>query len=78
MIEGKNMRRIREAVHQGKIEEPFSPNDIDGLLGIDYASTFLPRHAVGNPGQETEKFVRVGSKGSRPALYRLKTSAVVS
>ena len=65
---GITIRRIRDAVRNGNLEEPFSPKGVNDVLGIDYAGAFLPKHRVGNPGGYTELFVRVSS---RPALYRL-------
>ena len=68
MREGNTIRRIRRAVRQGELEEPFSPNKVNDALGIGYAGTFLPKHRIGNPGGNTELFVQVSH---RPALYRL-------
>ena len=66
--EGETIRRIRDAVSHGLLEEPFSPRAVDEVLGIHWAGTFLPKHRIGNPGDYTELFVRVSR---RPALYRL-------
>ena len=66
--EGQTIRRIREAVAYGLLEEPISPRDVNDVLGIHWGGTFLPKHRVGNPGGYTELFVQVSS---RPALYRL-------
>ena len=68
--EGETIRRIRDAVSRGVIEEPFSPRDVNDALGIHWAGTFLPKHRVGNPGLYTELFVQVSR---HPALYRLKS-----
>jgi hypothetical protein len=35
------------------------------VLGIDFAGVFLPKHRVGNPGNNTELFRQVSN---RPAL----------
>lgn len=67
--EGKTIRLIRDAVHNGNIAEPFSPQDVNDTLGIHWAGTFLPKHRVGNPGGYTELLVRIN-----PGLYRLKLS----
>ena len=67
--EGDTIRRIREAVLNGQLGQPFSPRLVNEALGIDWAGTFLPKHRVGNPGGYTELFVRVNQ---RPALYHLK------
>ena len=66
--EGETIRRIRDAVSRGLLEEPFSPRDVNDALGIHWAEAFLPKHRVGNPGRYTELFVQVSY---RPALYRL-------
>lgn len=66
--EGRTIGRIREAVRQGQLVEPFAPQDVNAALGIHWAGTFLPKHRVGNPGGYTELFVRVNSN---PAQYRL-------
>ena len=66
--EGESIRRIRDAVSRGLLEEPFSPRDVNCALGIHWAGTFLPKHRVGNPGRYTELFVQVSR---HPALYRL-------
>ena len=62
------IRLIREAVRTGKLRQPFRPRDLVAL-GVQYntASTFPAKHAVGNHGDNSELFVRVG-----PGLYRLK------
>ena len=69
--EGETIRRIRDAVSRGLLEEPFSPQDVNHALGIHWGGTFLPKHRVGNPGGYTELFVRVSH---RPALYRLNSN----
>lgn len=66
--EGRTIRRIRDAVSHGLLEEPFSPRDVNDALDTHWGGTFLPKHRVGNPGRYTELFVRVSR---RPALYRL-------
>jgi hypothetical protein len=66
-MERDTIRRIREAVREGRLIEPFRGGDVDRALGISFVRTFLPKHRVGNPGNNTELFVQV-SRG----LYRLK------
>ena len=66
--EGWTIRAIRNAVHGGELHEPFNAASVNAALGITYAGTFLPKHRRGNPGGETEHFVRVSR---RPASYRL-------
>ena len=66
--EGKTIRRIRDAVGHGVLEETFSPRDVNDALGISWGGTFLPKHRIGNPGRNSELFLQVSC---RPALYRL-------
>jgi hypothetical protein len=67
MIEGQTIRLIREAVAAGRIPKQFRPADVNAALKIPFAGTFLPKHRVGNPGNNTALFVQI-SRG----LYRLK------
>jgi hypothetical protein len=67
LMERETIRRIREILRAGELKQPFRPSDINAALGIDWAGTFLPKHSVGNPGGNSELFVRV-SRG----LYRLR------
>ena len=67
--EGQTIRRIRDAVRNGTLEEPFTSRQVNDALGIGWAGTFLPKHRAGNPGGYTGLFERVSH---RPALYRLK------
>jgi len=60
------MRRIREAVRARRIPREFTPREVNKALGIDWGGTFLPNR-VGNPGHNTELFVRVGG-----GVHRLK------
>jgi hypothetical protein len=60
-MERETIRKAREAVRTGKLGREFTPAE------VNWASTFLPKHRVGNPGGSTELFVRV-----RPGVYRLK------
>jgi hypothetical protein len=66
MQEGSTIKLIRAAVQTGRLSQPFRAEDVNRLLGIDWAGVFLPKHRVGN-GYTTELFVRVGH-----GLYRLK------
>ena len=65
------MRRIREAVKNGILTEPFRAAEVDRVAKIDYAGKFLPKHRVGNPGfrgkKNSERFVLI-----ERGLYRLK------
>ena len=69
MDERWTIRGIRSAVAGGQLREPFTPSEVNQVLGIAYAGTFLPKHRVGNPGGNTELFVQVSH---RPAQYRLR------
>jgi hypothetical protein len=69
--ERETMRLIREALGSGTLREPFRARDVNRALCITYAGVFLPKHRVGNPGQNgkkyTEHFIRIAR-----GLYRLK------
>lgn len=65
--ERDTIRRIRQAVADRRLAEPFRAADVYRVLRIDFAGTFLPKHRVGNPGNNTELFVQVNR-----GLYRLK------
>jgi len=69
--ERETMRRIREAVRNGTLLQPFRAADVNRAIKIHYAGVFLPKHRVGNPGingkPNTEHFVQV-----ERGLYRLK------
>jgi len=66
-MERATIRRIREAVASGRLPGEFMPKQVNQVLHITWAGTFLPKHRVGNPGGYTELFIRV-----RRGLYRLK------
>ena len=66
-VERTTMRRIREAIKNGAVVQPFRSADLNRALGIDYGGVFLPKHRVGNPGGFTEHFVQI-----QRGLYRLK------
>ena len=68
MREGKTIKRIREAVTDGRLKELFSPQEVNEELGITWAGTFLPKHRVDNPSGTTGLFIQVGHF---PARYRL-------
>ncbi len=68
MLAGREtIRRIREAVKDGRLRELFCPVEVNAALGIDYADVFLPKHRDGNPGGNTTLFIQV-----ERGLYRLK------
>ncbi len=58
-MERDTIRRIRAAVRVGRLQEPFKASEVNKVLGIHWAGTFLPKHRVGNPDSNTELFVRV-------------------
>ena len=70
-MERETVRKIREAVHSGKLPQPFRSAQVEKASGIPLATarTFLSKHCVGNPKHETEHFERI-SRG----LYRLKSN----
>src|SRR2546425_4527085 len=53
-MERETIRRIREAVRGGRLPEPFTPEQVNKSLNIDWAGKFLPKHRVGNLGRNTE------------------------
>ena len=59
-MEGDTIRRIKAAVRAEKLREPFKASEVNKVLGIHWAGTFLPKHRVGNPDSNTGLFVRVG------------------
>ena len=67
LVGRETIRRIREAVKDGRLPESFRPVDVNAALGIDYAGVFLPKHRDGNPGRNTALFIQV-----KRGLYRLK------
>jgi hypothetical protein len=67
-MERETIRKIREAVRTGKLGREFTSVEVNALLRIHWAGTFLPKHRVGNPGGYSELFVRV-----RSGVYRLKS-----
>lgn len=70
MAERETVRAIRRAVRDSSLAQPFRAADVNRALRIWFAGTFLPKHRVGNPGGNTEHFIRVA-----PGLYRLKDSS---
>ena len=69
-LEGKTIRKIREAVRDGRLKQPFTSRDVFEATDIPCktARNFPSKHRVGNPSGTTEYFVQVCH---RPALYRL-------
>lgn len=67
-MERETIRRIRGAVRAGKLPKEFMAAQVNKALNIHWTGTFLPKHCVGNPGGQTELFVRVAR-----GLYRLKS-----
>ena len=61
--EGCLIREIRKAVREGRLHEPFRAKDVIAA-GVFCApstpSTFLAKHCAGNPGEDSELFIRVG------------------
>ena len=65
-MERDTIRRIRAAVDAGRLGKTFTSIEVNKVLKIHWAGTFLPKHRVGNPGGYTELFVRI-----RAGVYRL-------
>ena len=66
-MERETIRRIHEAVRTGRLPKEFKAKQVNNALGITWAGTFLAKHCVGNPGKNTEHFIRT-DRGQ----YRLK------
>jgi hypothetical protein len=64
--------QIYEAVRRGRLKEPFTSKTVQtacpNWASATY-STFLAKHAEGNPGRNSALFVRAA-----PGCYRLKNS----
>lgn len=59
---------IVKAVRSGRLKEPFSKKDFENScpgLGHGTYNAFLDKHAVDNPGGNTELFVR-----KSPGMFR--------
>ena len=65
------MRRIRDAVRNGTLEEPFTPRQVEDASVIRWADRFLRKHMIGNTGGDTELFERVSHS---PVSYRINPS----
>jgi hypothetical protein len=66
-------RRLRGAVADGRLDKTFRAADVNLALNIGFAGTFLPKHCVGNPGNNTELFVKI-SEGFTGLSKTRKTS----
>ena len=66
-MERDTIRRIRDAVAARRLGVTFAPAEVNEVLGIGWAGTFLPKHRVRNPGGYTELFIQV-----RRGVYRLR------
>ncbi len=67
-MERKTINNIRAVVGMGKLPREFTPAQVNAALKITWAGTFLPKHRIGNPGNNTELFIRI-----RNGLYKLNT-----
>jgi len=66
---GDFIRSIRLAIRDGRLSQPFTADDVrESVSGFAFRTynNFLPKHRVGNPGGNTELFIRL-----KPGLYRL-------
>jgi len=62
----KTITCIQNAVKNGLIPPEFTPKQVNSALKINYGGTFLPKHRVNNPDNNTELFIRL-----RKGLYKL-------
>jgi hypothetical protein len=63
MRQNNLVQQIKDAVHSGKVKEPFKSSDFHFLSS---SPSFISKHAVGN-GKYTEYFIRV-----ERGIYKLK------
>lgn len=63
-----NVRRIKEAVEDGRLTEPLIPKEVNKVIGIDYAGVFLAKHRVGGPRPPSEQHFEQVTRGR----YKLK------
>ena len=71
--EGKFIRDIRRARREGRLPREFRKADLQKACpgwAAETCGVFPSKHRVGNPGRETELFVRVAR-----GLYRLVEDA---
>jgi len=68
--ERTTMRKIRAAIRAGRLGEPFRAKDVNNAIGITYAGVFLPKHRLGNPGENGEPNSEHFEQIAR-GLYRL-------
>lgn len=57
----RTIELIREARHAGRLQKYFRAADVRNAcprMNKNTASTFLPKHAIGNPDGNTEYFKR--------------------
>ena len=68
--------QIYLAVRDGRLEEPFGPDDVrrvcPGWARMTY-KVFLAKHRVGNPGKTSELFERIAA-GRYRTLPKLRNS----
>ena len=68
--------QIYAAINEDRLNEPFGPDDVKracpGWANHTYTN-FLPKHAIDNPGKNTELFERVA-----PGRYRALPNRQVS
>ncbi len=70
MGERKTISLIRGAVKSGKLKEPFGAKDTHNVcpsIPLSTCHVFLPKHRVGNPGDNTELFLQIDR-----GVYKLK------
>lgn len=70
-------KAIITAIRIGKLTEPFSKKDFEMCcpgFGVGTYNAFLDKHALGNPGDNSELFERVSAgqfRCLRPFKYKL-------
>lgn len=75
-MDHKIYRSIVEAVREKRLKEPFTSGNVRRdcpEINPRTPGTFLPKHAKGNPGGNSELFDKVG-RGSYRLLHPVKYS----
>lgn len=76
MDHGETIAAIVAARIAGKIPEVFSPRHVNVALGITWAGNFLPKHRIGNPGNQTPLFVLLERGRYRLNMEYLKSKGI--
>jgi len=67
-------RTIISAVKEGRLKEPFSRKDLQNAcpdLNKNTCLTFPAKHRIGNPGKNTELFIRITKQRFETVTFKL-------